>query len=255
MKNFLFNKMVLGNELAGQLIAENRGKDNRKMPLKTQMRILSMFFCLVFIIHNGFGQTKPEEILVKTAPTEKVFTDLNEALLAPEKVIRLSLNNQDFTKTGFEFLPKFKNLQYLSLRNDHITTLPPQLSQLSNLKVLDLGANNLKVLPKSFIKLQNLEELYLDNEPSLSLKQEMPILGQLPKLRILHLDNNGVYKLPTSINKLTHLEQLYLSNNLLRVVPHEIKGLKNLKYLDINHNPLPPIVSMPNQEGGLRIKF
>lgn len=183
------------------------------------------------------------------------YTSIEEALKEPEKVVRLNLSNQSFTEFP-KGLSKFKNLEYLSLRNDHLINLSPEIGNLKKLKVLDLGGNDFSVLPKGFVKLQNLEELYLDNDKNLDIRQDIEILSKLPKLKILHLDNDGIEKLPPNIKKLSHLESLTLRNNLLRVVPPQVKDLKSLKYLDLNNNHLPTNLHL-NQPAdyGLKIRF
>jgi Leucine-rich repeat (LRR) protein len=183
------------------------------------------------------------------------YTDLNEALKNPDKVYRLNLSNQQFKEFPAGIL-KFKNLEYLNLRNDGLATLSPEIGNLKSLRVLDLGGNDFKRLPKDFVKLRNLEELFLDNDKNLDLKQDIDILSKLPKLRVLHLDNDGIGILPANISKLQYLDSLTLSNNMLKVIPPQVRGMKNLKFLDINHNHLPINMHLNYQpEYGLKIKF
>jgi hypothetical protein len=53
------------------------------------------------------------------------------------------------------------NLEYLSLKDDHLTVLPKELFLLKNIR---LKWNNLKVLPKEFSNLKNLGTLSLNDE-------------------------------------------------------------------------------------------
>jgi Leucine-rich repeat (LRR) protein len=211
-----------------------------------QIFVITMF---VFQTNQLHSQT------LDSLKNYKEYTKLEEALKEPDKVFRLNLNNQSFTEFP-KGLSKFSNLEYLSLRNDHLTSLSPEIGSLKKLKVLDLGGNDFSVLPKDFTKLQNLEELYLDNDKNLDIQQDIEVLGKLPKLKILHLENDGIDKLPSNINKLEHLEQLYLTNNLFRVIPPQLKELKHLKYLDLNNNYLPNNLHHHQpQQYGLKIKF
>ena len=215
--------------------------------------LFKTLFCLALLMSS---KTVIIAQSVDNQPIKSEFNDLNEALKNPDKVYRLNLSGQHF-KEFPKGLSQFKNLEYLSLRNDHLTTLSPEIGTLSKLKVLDLGENDFKLLPKNFTNLKNLEELFLDNDKNLDVGQDLEILSKLPKLRILHLDNDGIKTLPQSIRKLAHLDSLYLSKNLFRVVPPEVKNLKNLKFLDLNHNHLPTNLHLnqPHVASGLRIKF
>lgn len=217
--------------------------------MKNRILIYILGVVILFQFGKSYGQSADGQLL------KKEYTSIEEALKDPQKVIRLNLSNQSLSEFP-KGLSKFKNLEYLSLRNDHLTSLSPEISSLKKLKVLDLGGNDFSVLPKGFSKLQNLEELYLDNEKNLDIRQGIEILGKLPKLKILHLDNDGIEKLPPNIKKLSHLETLSLSNNLLRVVPPQMKDLKHLKYLDLNNNHLPTNLHL-NQPAdyGLKIRF
>lgn len=215
-------------------------------------RILIYILGLVTLFQFGvvYSQSTDGQLL------KNEYTSIEEALKDPEKVVRLNLSNQSLAELP-KGLSKFKNLEYLSLRNDHLTTLSSEIGSLKKLKVLDLGGNDFSILPKGFAKLKNLEELYLDNDRNLDIQQDIEILSKLPKLKILHLDNDGIEKLPPNIKKLSHLESLTLRNNLLRVVPPQVKGLKNLKYLDLNNNHLPTNLHLnqPINDHGLKIKF
>ncbi len=187
--------------------------------------------------------------------SEKEYTTLEDALKEPDKVIRLNLKNQSNTKF-LKQLSKFKNLEYLNIRNNKISALPKEINMLSKLKILDLGDNNISVLPRNFSELKNLTELYLDHEKDLELKEDIEILSQIQSLRILHLENNHITILPNNLNKLTQIERLYLNDNQLGDIPIELRNLKNLKFLDIHHNPLIiPVDVIKKTYGGLKINF
>lgn len=214
------------------------------------MKKLILLLSILLIITNKIIAQN-----IDSLQTAKEFTELEEAFKTPEQVYRLNLSNKSIKEFPIG-LSKFKNLQYLSLRNDHLKSIPMEIASLQKLKVLDLGGNDFEVLPIEFAKLKNLEELYLDDDKKLNLLKDFEILGKLPKLKILHLDNDNIQKLPINIQRLKYLEKLYLSNNLLHFVPKEVVGLKNLKYLDINHNPLKPNLNLhQSQESGLKINF
>ena len=213
----------------------------------SKIHLMFTLVCTItFCIHakHSFAQTPQKE-----------YTNLEDALKDPDKVFRLNLENQPNTAV-LKQLSKFKNLEYLNLRHTEINELPKNINTLKNLKVLDLGDNNLSVLPKSFSDLKNLTELYLDHEKDLKLDEDFEILSRLQSLRILHLENNNITRLPKNLNKLNQIEQLYLNDNQLKEVPFEIKGLKNLKFVDIHHNPIiVPVDVIKKTYGGIKFNF
>lgn len=206
--------------------------------------------CFLFISIASF----PIEF-VQAQVVDKEYVNIEEALKEPDKVVRLNLENQknhDYFKT----LAKFKNLQYLNLRNTDLNFIPAEVLTLKNLRVLDIGHNNFSLLPKNFSSLNNLQELYLDEDKNLNLFEDFEILSKLKSLRILHLENDGIKELPKNIGKLSHLEKLYLNDNELETLPVELKNLKNLNYLDVYHNPIAaPLNFIKTYRGGLNIRF
>ncbi|MBN3890562.1 MAG: leucine-rich repeat domain-containing protein [Nostoc sp. JL31] len=56
----------------------------------------------------------------------------------------------------------------LSLYNKKLSSLPPEISQLSNLTKLVLSGNQLSSLPPEIGQLSNLTKLFLNNNPQLS---------------------------------------------------------------------------------------
>ncbi len=192
----------------------------------------------IFLIFLGLAFFSLQ--FVHAQVVEKEYTKIEEALKDPDKVIRLNLENQK-NHDYFKDLSKFKNLQYLSLRNTNLDTVPEEILTLKNLRTLDIGNNGFSLLPKKFSSLKNLQELYLDKDKNLKLFEDIEILSRLRNLKILNLDNN---------------EKLYLNDNNLKTLPTELKWLKNLKYLDVHHNPITvPLGIIKVNHGGLKINF
>jgi len=197
--------------------------------------LLFLLFALLF--QSVIAQTSTDSTLLN-----KEFLSIDEALKNPENVFRLNLSNQNIQFSD-SIWSKFTNLQYLSLKNDHLKKIPEGIGNLKNLKVLDLSGNDFKVLPTTFIGLLNLQELYLNDEKYFQFDKNIPILSKLPNLKSLHLENDGLKKLPKNISQLKNLESLYINNNQFKQIPLEIKGLENLKFLDIHNNKF----KLPNQ--------
>ena len=86
---------------------------------------------------------------------------------------------------------------------NRLTTLPPEIGQLTNLQTLSLGGNQLTTLP--------------------------PEIGQLTNLQTLLIDGSQLTTLPPEIGQLTNLELLWLHGNQLTTLPPEIAHLTNLR--------------------------
>jgi Leucine-rich repeat (LRR) protein len=214
--------------------------------MKKTTAVLLLLFALIF--QNVNAQTPADSSLLK-----KEFISLEEALKEPQNVFRLNLSNQTIQFPD-SIWSKFTNLQYLSLKNDHLKNIPSGIGNLKTLTVLDLSGNDFKELPSSFTGLSNLRELYLNDEKNFQFDQSIPVLSKLPNLKSLHLEGDGLKKLPKNIFQLTTLESLYINNNRFTEMPLEINGLKNLKYLDMHDNKL-KIPNQVNQDSGFGVKI
>jgi len=164
------------------------------------------------------------------------YDDLGKALENPNKVYRLNLSNQNLKTLSDTIWSQFENLEYLSLKNDHLTEIPAGIGNLKNLKVLDLSNNDFKVLPQSFSRLENLREIYLNDEKEIDLNQSLIAIKNLPNLRILHLENDNLENIPPSLLEFTQLEKLYLNKNSFNKIPNELKNLNNIKFIDFHDN-------------------
>ncbi|MBG1242272.1 leucine-rich repeat domain-containing protein [Nostoc sp. NZL] len=133
----------------------------------------------------------------------------------------------------------------LDLSSKGLTSLPPQIGQLTNLQTLDLYGNQLSSLPPGFVQLTNLQTLKLRRNQLSSLP---PQIGQLTNLQTLDLSRNQLSSLPPEISQLTNLQSLDLGINQLSSLPPEIGQLTNLQSLDLGINQLS---SLPPEIGQL----
>jgi len=116
----------------------------------------------------------------------------------------------------------------LSLYDNQIKTLPPEIGLLTNLRGLYLSNNEIKTLPPEIGKLSNLRELSLSNNKIETLPPE---IGSLRNLLVLYLNNNKIETLPPEIGLLSNLQLLMLHKNQIETLPPEIGSLSNLRYL------------------------
>jgi Leucine-rich repeat (LRR) protein len=134
----------------------------------------------------------------------------------------------------------------LSLRYQSLTSLPPEIGQLTNLQSLDISMNSISELPQEIENLSKLTSInFTDNE----LKRVPPELGLLKKLETLHLYKNKLTTLPNEIGQLTQLREIRLHWNQLESLPPEIGLLTRLEILFLPDNQLR---ELPQQIGHLQ---
>jgi Leucine-rich repeat (LRR) protein len=135
-----------------------------------------------------------------------------------------------------------------------LSSVPEWIGTLTRLKTLDLGHNVLSSLPDAMTALQALEILYIhDNRLG-----ELPAwIGELRALTYLNVAENGVRELPAVAglsnlielramhNRLTDvpelppsLRELHLRGNECTAVPPAVRGLPELRVLDMRANRL-----------------
>lgn len=119
----------------------------------------------------------------------------------------------------------------LDLSDLRLTTLPPELADLTHLTELNLGHNWLTDLPDWLADLTQLEKLLLFNN---DLTRVPPELANLTRLETLDLDANDLTHLPQQFAGLTGLTDLWIGNNRLTSVPNWIGDLTGLTGLDLN---------------------
>lgn len=146
------------------------------------------------------------------ALSDQVYTNLTDALMAPQSVRFLSL-----TSAGLERFPKgaleLPNLEALNLGNNAIETIPPEIGELRRLKVLKLSRNRLCTLPEE--------------------------IGRLKALNELHVSRNQLDSLPEKLWNLPELQLLNLGENRLTAISPEVANLRSLRELEVSGNPLP----------------
>jgi internalin A len=134
----------------------------------------------------------------------------------------------------------------LDLTGLGLSTLPPEICQLTSLTRLWLLRNKLETLPPEIGQLTTLQEFSAAHN---RLRDLPDIFGALRELRKLWLDHNQINELPESIGELRKLEELWLYRNQLSKLPESFGGLTNLVRLDLRNNRLE---QLPNSFGDLQ---
>jgi Leucine-rich repeat (LRR) protein len=146
------------------------------------------------------------------------------------------------------------SLERLYAAEISLASVPAWIGSLTRLRTLDLGHNVLSSLPDSMAELQALEILYIhDNrlgelpswigslrgltylnvaENGLRVLPEVSGLSRLIELRAMHNRLTDVPELPPS------LRELHLRGNECLEVPEAVRGLPELRVLDMRANRL-----------------
>ncbi|QLE54960.1 COR domain-containing protein [Nostoc sp. TCL26-01] len=165
---------------------------------------------------------------------------------ARDNVTELDLSNKELTTLPPE-IGQLSQMRSLDLRFNQLSSLLPEFGQLTNLQSLDLRSNQLSSLPPEFGQLTNLQSLDLRSN---QLRTLPPEFGQLTNLQSLYLSSNQLSSLPPEFGQLTNLQSLYLSSNPLSSLPLEIVQLTKLQSLYLSSNQLsslpPEIVQLTN---------
>lgn len=138
---------------------------------------------------------------------------------------------------GLNKIPGIQNVTNLNLSLNAIQVLPTGIfDQLTKLRILDLSYNIFVKLPEGLFKnLTELRTLYLNDNMLATLPKG--IFDPLQNLKKLNLSFNALKNFPYEIfDNLQNLTELNVSENGFATVIN-IKGLKNLKTLDLRDNP------------------
>ena len=151
------------------------------------------------------------DILQETIDKESMIlaNSLTEAFMEPSKVYKLRL------------------------RNTKVSSLPPEIGNLTNLRVLDISGSAIKEIPSEIEKCVHLK-LIIANASQLSVIPAS--IGNLKKIRNINFAYCKIKELPTAFAQLESLWSLSLGSNQLSDLPIGFSNLKNLQMLTLDHN-------------------
>ncbi len=181
-----------------------------------------------------------------------------DALQKIEKVARDGATELDLSHNQLTTLPpeiaELTSLTTLNLWDNQLTTLPPEIAELTSLTTLHLSRNQLTTLPPEIAELTSLTTLDLTGNQLTTLPPE---IAELTSLTTLNLWGNQLTTLPPEIAELTSLTTLNLWGNQLTTFPPEIAELTSLTELDLRDNPLPipPEISSKKDEPATIINY
>ena len=162
-----------------------------------------------------------------------------EVLRRIEQAKREGASHFDLGQQGLTTLPpeigQLTQLRSLYLDRNQLSELPPEIGQLTQLQGLQLHRNQLSALPPAIGQLTGLRTLFLHKNQLTTLS---PDICKLTRLEELYLSSNRLVALLPEVGQLAGLSRLSLYSNQLTALPPEIGQLKNLKDLDLDGNPL-----------------
>ncbi|KAJ1508139.1 hypothetical protein HMI54_001261 [Coelomomyces lativittatus] len=150
---------------------------------------------------------------------QDVHSSTSNFKLEDSSSLNLNLDHQNLSQVPDSIFVKNLVFLRLSLAQNHLTSLPTNISCLSQLRVLRLDHNELLALPDSICELQFLETLNVSNN---KLSQLPKAIGQLRSLRYLFLSNNQISELPLGLVHLKQLKKISFQNNPLHFPPPHI---------------------------------
>jgi len=122
----------------------------------------------------------------------------------------------------------------LNFADKPLSSLPPEVWQLTNLQILWLAQTQISSIPSEIGRLPNLQTLNLMGTQITTLPPEV---WQLTNLRWLWLAQTQISSIPSEIGRLTNLRGLWLAQTQINSLPSEIGRLTNLLVLDLKDNP------------------
>lgn len=159
-------------------------------------------------------------------------------LVFPEEIFLLkNLRSLWMRNNSIQEIPagikELRNLRYLDLEDNRLTSLPEEMEYLTDLRDLNLSDNSFEVFPKVVYRLRSLEYLDISDNKIKFINSE---IGGITKLISLSLAYNKLNELPQEICNLTSLEALNISHNYLSYLPQNFGNFRVLKKINVCHN-------------------
>jgi riboflavin kinase/FMN adenylyltransferase len=143
--------------------------------------------------------------------TARVYTNFEQAIARPERVIRLDLTR------------------------DKLRELDPRIGRFSQLRELVLDRNKLDALPQELRFVQTLERISVSSNRLESFPQ---VLLELQGLREIDLSDNEIEDIPLNIDRISRLERLILWGNIIANFPATLSSIDSFTHLDLLHNEM-----------------
>lgn len=156
---------------------------------------------------------------------------LNRGELKGVVRLQLSENLTTFPEAIFDLAD---SLEILDLSNNHLNSLPADLSRLRKLRILFCSNNRFTQLPEVLGQCENLEMIGFKSNQITSVSSD-----SLPtQTRWLILTDNKIASLPEDFGRLVRLQKLALAGNRLTSLPNSIVDCRKLELVRLSANQL-----------------
>ncbi len=168
----------------------------------------------------------------------------------------LIIKNYRNYDSNYSALKEYNHLRYFSIRNSLISIIPIELFSLQSITEFLFEGTKIKTIPKEISNMKNLErmsfifnriqnidkeivllpkitDIILGNEYFIDLNNLIDVLSNFNHQISLSLSESNITRIPSSINRLSCLKGLDLSHNHISLIPKEILGLHNLRFLSL----------------------
>jgi len=167
-------------------------------------------YFLIIYSFFAFIESKAQLLDSVALAHEDEITNMDSALMNPDKVIKLVLRKKHLKKIP-DNVRQFKNLQYLDVSKNSIKELPEWIGELSQLQFLACSKTGLEHIPREIGQLKNLKWINLNQNELVLLP---PQFGDIEKLEVADLWSNNLSEFPSTMEKLKNLKVLDLRNIL-----------------------------------------
>ncbi len=150
----------------------------------------------------------------------------------------MNVNQVNKKLKAFPSIPDAGLVTSISLQNNQITSIPPEIGNFIAASTLHLHNNQIQKLPPQIGNLPKLQQLFLLHNKLRELPAE---IGNLKSLTSLRIDHNELIGLPDTLGGLSNLNQLNASTNQISNIPSSFGSLIRLKHLDLGFNNISEI--------------
>ena len=148
-------------------------------------------------------------------------------------------------------------IEFLNLSNERLVDIPFSVRSCKKIKKLWIKNNQITFLPTWLTELENLEEININGNRRLNIKQAFSIISAFPNLKKISASHCNMFYLPVSIRRLPKLVDVEISDNHIKYLPPIFEYLR-LEKFDVSHNcidTLPSSIVFMNSLTNLDISY